>query len=133
MATAKHVPSLTLVGPDVPSENAERLVEEMTPKQVRQMVADLPDEWLLCRRVRHAWQPLSAARMRGGGWEILRCSRCGAEKEHQYDRHGNRTYTGQPTYPDGYLFTGQGRMGKDGRLALTHESLRRTYNSFKEE
>ena len=41
---------------------------------------ELPDEYLACRDLRHAWEELGYFRERGGGGAIIRklqCLRCG--------------------------------------------------------
>jgi hypothetical protein len=113
------------------SEAYERLSEEARPADVRRLAEAMDEAMLECRRFRqHRWTPSSATKVRGGFNETLICDRCGAEKDRFYNSRGRLTEYSAVRYPEGYLFTGLGRMGQDGRDAINLVSLRRTVARF---
>lgn len=93
----------------------------------------LSQEYLLCRdtSVHHSWEPHNARfdKKLSKYVRVLRCSRCGTQKEQQVDMDG---YTGRTRtdYADGYLRPhGAGRMKREDNATIRVESLLRTIDA----
>lgn len=69
-----------------------------------------PDQ-LLCRDIRHSWQPYDAWETRKGFVRVLRCSRCRSQRIEELDREGY-VVSKRMKYPQGYLRKDGGRLTK---------------------
>jgi hypothetical protein len=75
----------------------------------------LPDAFLACRDLRHAWEPLGYFRERGsgrGGGPIirkLRCLRCGTLRRDVLSNSFTEKTTHYYGHPEGYRMEGAGR------------------------
>lgn len=69
-------------------------------------IANMEDDWLLCRAFGHSWRPIRASREANWGVLIsLQCRSCKTKRDDTIDKLGavsTRTYT----HPPGYLLTG---------------------------
>lgn len=101
--------------------------------QLERQLQVMPEDYLLCRELRHAWGPYTAAYMRGQRNVIertLQCKRCKGRKDQQISgKDGSILWSGQIEYPEGYLFTGVGRitsetMGVIRLASITHQLVR---------
>lgn len=99
--------------------------------ELERQIQVVPEDYLLCRELRHAWGPYTAAYMKGRRNVIertLQCKRCTAKKDQQISgTDGSILWSGQIEYPEGYLFTGVGRLTSEAmgvvRLASVTNSL----------
>lgn len=98
-----------------------------SPDAVRKRAKSMPDSHVDCRvlghiPVRHAVNPI-----KGGGFvEVLKCQRCGREKESVVDRRGFTVGRPKLDYPEGYLLPkGTGQLRSETRAILRVESLKR--------
>lgn len=106
------------------SEARERLTEDANPREVAALARAMDPMLLRCRRMRqHKWEPTAASKVRGGFEEHLVCERCDATKARWYNSKGHIVEYGPVQYPDGYLFTGLGRLGAEGRDVINLASL----------
>jgi hypothetical protein len=75
----------------------------------------LPDEFLACRDLRHAWEPLGYFRERGSGRtggpiiRKLRCLRCGTLRRDVLSNSFTEKTTHYYGHPEGYRLEGAGR------------------------
>ena len=75
---------------------------------------NLPDEYLACRDLRHAWEELGYYRERGGGAAVirkLRCLRCGTLRRDTLSNSYSDKTTHYYGHPEGYRIEGMGRAG----------------------
>ena len=85
------------------------------PKGLR----DLPDEFLACRDLRHAWEELGYFREQGSGRgrgpiiRKLRCLRCGTLRRDILSSSFADKTTHYYGHPDGYRLEGMGRAAND--------------------
>ena len=79
----------------------------------------LPDAYLACRDLRHAWEELGYFRERGsgrGGGPIirkLRCLRCGTLRRDTLSNSYTEKTTHYYGHPEGYRIEGMGRAAMD--------------------
>jgi len=111
----------------------------MAPPNKPKRMRDLPDEFLACRDLRHAWEELGYFRERGsgrGGGPIirkLRCLRCGTLRLDILSNSFAEKTTHYYGHPEGYRLEGMGRAAiEDVRrevvkrhevITLTHDDL----------
>lgn len=77
---------------------------------------DLPDEYLACRDLRHAWEELGYYRERGTSGAIIRklqCLRCGTLRRDTLSNSYSEKTTHYYGHPEGYRIDGMGRAGMD--------------------
>jgi len=99
-------------------------------------INDIPDEYLACRDLGHAFQPWDVRRFRQEYERVLRCSRCSTFKTQVLDRRGyiQRSWY---QYPEqqmenghaAYVLKGIGRMTVDMRAeirVMSSEQMRKT-------
>ena len=79
---------------------------------------------LICRDVRHSWQPSDAWREGHGFVRRLVCNRCFATKTQTLDSEGYVLSTSM-SYREGYLRKGEGRTTADEKAQLRLENLGR--------
>lgn len=75
---------------------------------------------IYCRDFGHAWEPFTAHRVKGGGYDqVLRCGRCTTQRRRALDRYGDPVHS-RYDYADGYQIKGLGRItGTDkGQLRI---------------
>lgn len=122
--SARHLRALPPPEVDVPSEAAERLTEEATPRQVARAIAGMSAGMLRCRRLRqHNWEPASVEKERGRFIEVLVCTRCDSYKSFKYSAKGRVAERRPITYSEGYLLIGLGKIGEAGRDVINRTSL----------
>ena len=82
--------------------------------EVERQCQAMPEDFLSCRELRHQWDGWTARYMpedKRRTERTLRCKRCKAEKDQEISsRNGELLWTGSVRYPEGYLFTGVGRL-----------------------
>lgn len=80
--------------------------------------AELSPDFLLCRDLRHPWQPYTAEIDKRSRTieRVLICPRCAAERTDVMDRFGD-ILRSRIKYPPGYLVTG-GRLTSDDRASI---------------
>jgi len=111
----------------------------MAPPNKPKRLRDLPDEFLACRDLRHAWEELGYFRERGsgrGGGPIirkLRCLRCGTLRRDILSNSFAEKTTHYYGHPEGYRLEGMGRAAieevrrevvkRHEVITLTHDDL----------
>lgn len=108
--------------------------DEVTIESMVEQLKDLPDTWVLCRDVKHAWTvetDFHVTDYKGGDIHeirrIMRCLRCGTDRHETYvpsKRWGLEKTTQHYAYPDGYQFHGTPRGVKPSWL-IQGEQYRR--------
>ena len=90
----------------------------------------LPESYLACRDMGHAWRPFTAGWSTDwGAWERSQvCERCSTIRHQRLSRLGS-IMGGSYEYPDGYQHKGLGRLDGSDRDALRLESLHRVFNA----
>lgn len=103
---------------------------EQTTLDLDHFIEELPDKYVRCRTLGHAWDSFTVRfdPKTGAYDETLRCLRCKLPKTQTLDSHGR--YVGDPrsdySQVPGYLLPAHsGRMDPDGRAALRAERLKR--------
>lgn len=89
-------------------------------KQAVHTVADVPDRYVLCRSIQHAWKYTDVQRTRRVASryiQTLSCARCGVVKDQHLDAYGEITKTTYH-YPEGYVIDGLGHISSRDRGAL---------------
>lgn len=87
-------------------------------------IDDIPEDYLACRDLLHAWTPYDARIRRAdttGRREIhrvLRCSRCKTLRTQRLDMQGRILSNSYSEYPEGYLLTGTGHLSAADRAAI---------------
>lgn len=80
-------------------------------------IADMQQDHLMCRLMRHPWKFKGAYRQKDsqGSYVVLdfECLSCGARRHDHLDRRSGEFITRQYEYPDGYLK--KGAMSNGGR------------------
>jgi hypothetical protein len=80
---------------------------------------NLPDDFLACRDLRHAWEELGYYRERGSGGaggpiiRKLQCLRCGTLRRDTLSNSYSEKTTHYYGHPEGYRIEGMGRAGMD--------------------
>lgn len=81
---------------------------------LERQLQEMAEDYLLCRELRHQWDGYTARYMPEDKRRIertLKCKRCKAEKDQEISaRDGSILWTSSVRYPEGYLFTGVGRL-----------------------
>lgn len=80
------------------------------------------DNQLLCRDIRHSWEPFNAWKEGRGYVRVLRCSRCGSYRIQQLDSRGY-VLTTRIRYSQGYVRTDAGRLTRDEQADLRLTNL----------
>lgn len=78
-----------------------------------------------CRIYGHVWAPFDAFWLPGRKFvdQSLRCTRCTKLRRSIIDQYGNVVARKSPTYPEGYLLTGLGRLTGPDRSLLRLDVL----------
>ena len=82
-------------------------------------VRDLPDDFLACRDLRHAWEPVAYFQERNGQTRtapvirLLRCLRCGTKRRDTLKNQFSEKTTHYYGHPEGYKLSGTGRTPSD--------------------
>jgi hypothetical protein len=90
----------------------------------------IPEAFLWCRDVMHAWDPYTArvalnkASRRREMHQVLICTRCGTLKTRVMTLQGE-TLRNSYSYPDGYLQNEQGAMTPADRAMIRRINLRK--------
>lgn len=99
----------------VSADEAEKIAEE------------LPDHFLMCRELPHAFMPFNATMDRHGIIErTLRCVRCQTRRIMGVNSANGEILFSKYEYPDGYLLKGVGRLSAEGRNVMRRASLSNT-------
>lgn len=91
----------------------------MAPPNKPKQLKDLPDQFLACRDLRHAWEELGYFRERGSGRaggpiiRKLRCLRCGTLRRDVLSNSFTDKTTHYYGHPDGYRLEGMGRAAME--------------------
>lgn len=121
--------------PRKPRKNQKQQQVTATPlselSELERQIQDKPENYLQCRELRHQWNGYTAWYSRTNKNIIertLRCQRCGAQKDQEISaRNGTLLWSGALRYPEGYLFTGVGRITSEAmgvvRLASVTNQL----------
>lgn len=88
--------------------------EEVTFEQLRSSVGNLPDQWVACRDMRHAWDILNDFHVNGDGSDLpqvrreLVCIRCSTVRRETYENnvYGLDRVNTNYLYPDNYQLHG---------------------------
>ena len=80
-------------------------------EKARQSIDDIPDEFLLCRDLGHAWAPhdVKISRKFGEIHRILQCRSCPTQRTQILDMDGYAKRS-RYEYPEGYVLRGVGRL-----------------------
>lgn len=93
----------------------------------QQVADDLPDTYLLCRELAHAWLPFNANIDRHGIIErTVRCSRCQTKRIMGVNSRNGEILSSRYEYPEGYTLRGVGRIAGPARDVLRLASLGRS-------
>lgn len=93
------------------------------PAAVADVATGWTDRTLHCRTYGHGWTPSSVTRAGEGFVVKQRCNRCRNSRQQDMDSRGYAS-PWRYIYADGYLTSGLGRIGGDGRAVLRLASLR---------
>jgi hypothetical protein len=101
-------------------------VQYADPDEVRSFAGELPDNYLHCRTLGHAWTPHRAQWRpdEGAYWTVYLCPRCDTQRVEWLDEFGDKV-RGNYAYEDGYQHKGMGRITGRGRSMLRLEELHR--------
>jgi hypothetical protein len=103
---------------------------------------NLPDEYLACRDLRHAWDELGYYRERGTGGaggpiiRKLQCLRCGTLRRDTLSNSYSEKTTHYYGHPDGYRIEGMGRAAMDEvrkEVVKRHQVTTLSYDELWEE
>jgi hypothetical protein len=102
----------------------------------------LPDEFLACRDLRHAWEELGYYRERGSGRaggpiiRKLQCLRCGTLRRDTLSNSFSEKTTHYYGHPEGYRIAGMGRAAIDDvrkEVVKRHEVITLSHDELLEE
>jgi hypothetical protein len=87
------------------------------PVDVEKFLQDLPEEYMVCRDIRHRWpdRPDDVGWLDQRYqiyWRIHRCERCTAERYQELE--AGMVFKSTIKYPRGFLLRGLGRINGDG-------------------
>jgi hypothetical protein len=106
-------------------------VSDTEPRDIADALQRMTRTQIACRARGHAWEDwrahLFGRNGSRGAMEILRCSRCGSERQQDLDRFGT-VVKGRYVYPDGYLVKGLGRLTGEDRGLVRLTSIRQTHH-----
>lgn len=89
-----------------------------TPKadKPQQSIDDIPDEFLLCRDLGHAWAPFDVkiSRKYGEIHRVLQCRSCPTQRTQILSMDGS-IMRSKYEYPENYVLTGVGRLSSADR------------------
>ena len=96
--------------------------------EAEKFAAEMPDDYLTCRVLQHAWAFMTADETEAGAWvAIVGCTRCGTVKRRDVGRYGER-HAARYTHPDGYVNKGHGRLDGEDIDALWREARERVFH-----
>lgn len=98
---------------------------EADPRDVKAFARSLPEAFLRCRRLGHAWDPYTVVKVGRSFESIIQCNRCFTRRLELLTSHGAVTKV-RHLYPEGYLAKDLGRIVGAGRDVLRLEMARRT-------
>lgn len=94
---------------------------------VEQLAEELPDQFLMCRELPHAFMPFNATMDQHGVIErTLRCVRCQTRRVMGVNSKTGEMLYSKYEYPDGYLLKGFGRISGPARDVLRRASMGKT-------
>lgn len=82
-------------------------------------------EQLMCRDLRHTWEPFDAWKEGRGFIRVLKCSRCDTHRTQKLDAQGY-VLTSSMKYSDGYVRKEGGRMTAEERADIRQLNVMRT-------
>lgn len=82
-------------------------------------------EQLMCRDLRHTWEPFDAWKEGRGFIRVLKCSRCDSHRTQKLDSQGY-VLTSSMKYSDGYVRKEGGRMTAEERADIRQLNVMRT-------
>ncbi len=82
-------------------------------------IDDIPDDYLLCRDLGHAWAPhdVKVSRKAGEIHRVLKCRNCPTERTQILSTSGFIVRS-RYEYPEGYVLPGIGRLSSDDRAHI---------------
>lgn len=86
-------------------------------------IASMPTTFVVCRDLRHSWDPYTAFKIKGGYDEQFRCSKCGTIKRRILNAYGDIVETPPYEYPDGYRIKGLGHLTSADRSMVRLQSV----------
>lgn len=98
-----------------------------TPQDVERAADGWTDDQITCRVYGHNWQPWTIRHSPGLFTILQRCGRCGNGRQQEINDRGYPVSGWRPSYQEGYLLKGVGRLGIDGRAVLRLATLRVLY------
>lgn len=84
-------------------------------RAIREVVGKIPNEYVECRDLGHAWRDHRVESLKGGFVQTLICQRCPVQKERVLNRHGDQVQHPKYIYPEGYVVKGLGFLSHDER------------------